>query len=300
MKYIVCGPSIVNEVVCADGTERGPLLGGSVFCVAGIRIWTSSCGYVSNVGDDFESFYGSWFTANGISTDKLSRILPHTWHTKLIYGDEGIHSETSIYGEEDEAKLDALDVITAEQVARACDPDTLGIYIESREQSEFWQEVALVRKASHAKIMWEIPTSATMDPTRHEGVFETIGLTDYYSINLPEAKALFGVSDEQAAIKAIQALEKPCFLRVGSKGSYMITKDDAAFAPSLTVGPIVDPTGCGNAPTAAALYGLCEGFDLYAVARAANISAAFNLLQYGPYPAVTDKDTDYAQTLLSE
>lgn len=300
MKYIVCGPSIVNEVVCADGTERGPLLGGSVFCVAGIRIWTPSCGYVSNVGDDFESFYGSWFTANGISTEKLSRPLPHTWHTKLIYGDEGIHSETSIYGEDDEEVLDALDIISAEQVAKACDPDTLGIYIESREQSEFWQEVELVRQATDAKIMWEIPTSALMDSARHEGVRATIEKTDFYSINLPEAKAFFGVDDEQSAIKAIQELGKPCFFRVGSKGSYMVTADEAAFAPSLTVGEIVDPTGCGNASTAAALYGLCEGLEPQAVARAANISAAFNLLQYGPYPEVTEQDACHARALLDE
>lgn len=300
MKYIVCGPSIVNEVVCADGTERGPLLGGSVFCVAGIRIWTSSCGYVSNVGDDFESFYGSWFAANGILTNKLSRLLPHTWHTKLIYGDEGIHSETSVYGEDDEAVLDSLDIITAEQVAKACDPDTRGIYIESREQSEFWREIAVVRQATDAKIMWEIPTSATMEPERHEKVFATIDQTDYYSINLPEAKALFGVQDESSAIAAIQNLGKPCFFRVGSKGSYMVTKTEAAFAPSLTIGAIVDPTGCGNASTAAALYGLCEDFDPYTVARAANISAAYNLLQYGPYPEVTEEVTHHAHELLNK
>ena len=33
---------------------------------------------------------------------------------------------------------------------------------------------------------------------------------------------------------------------------------------------------------AAALYGWCEGYTLQKTARLANISAAYNLLQYGP------------------
>lgn len=298
MRYIVCGPSIVNEVVCADGTRRGPILGGSVYCLAGLRLWTSSCGYVSNVGDDFESLYGSWFAANGISTDKVSHILPHTWHTELVYGDEGIHDERSVFGEADEEELDRLDVIRAEQVAAACDPDTAGIYVESREGSEFWRGVSAVREATNAKIMWEPPTSAMMDPARRAGVIETIGLTDAYSINLPEARALFDVEGEREAIDAIIELGTPCFLRAGARGSHMVQDGRSAFAPSVTVGEVMDPTGCGNASTAAALYGLVEGLDPDRTARLANVSAAFNLLQWGPYPRVTESDEACARELL--
>jgi sugar/nucleoside kinase (ribokinase family) len=298
MQYIVCGPSIVNEVVRKDGSTVGPILGGSVFCVAGIRLWTANCGFVSNVGPDFESFYGSWFAANGLRTDLVSKILPHTWHTRLTYGDEGIHSEDSIYGQEDEELLGSLDIITADQVCDAIGDDTRGIYLESAEGSPFWQEVDKVREASDAKIMWEIPTSATMDASRHEGVMKTISLTDMFSVNLPEARSLFATTDEKTVISRILDTGRICFLRAGERGSYMIMDGKATFSPSLTVGEIVDPTGCGNASTAAALYGCCEGLAPDVTARLANISAAYNLLQYGPYPLFSDAVMSDAKALL--
>ena len=121
-----------------------------------------------------------------------------------------------------------------------------------------------------------------------------------YSINYPEARSLFHVETEEEAVQKIKELKVPCFFRVGSKGSYMIAEGKAEFAASLTVGQIVDPTGCGNCSTAAAMYGWCEGNSLYQTAVMANISAAYNLLQYGPHPAITKEVQGQAKALLKE
>ena len=121
-----------------------------------------------------------------------------------------------------------------------------------------------------------------------------------YSVNYPEAKALFHVAAEEEAVQKITELGTPCFLRMGSKGSCMIAQGKAEFAKSLTIGEIVDPTGCGNCSTAAAMYGWCEGNSLYETAMIANISAAYNLLQYGPYPEITEKVRVQARQLLKE
>ena len=61
---------------------------------------------------------------------------------------------------------------------------------------------------------------------------------------------------------------------------------------------VVDPTGCGNVSTAAALYGWCEGYEPKKIARLANISAAYNLLQYGPCPKVDAAMRRHAEELL--
>ena len=276
MKYLVVGPTIINDIIFADQSRKDQVLGGSIFCVAGIKLWCDDCLYLSNVGEDFDRFYGDWMRANGCSTAGLRYILPHTWYTTLTYGDQGLHSEVSIYGPEEEA------------------------LVEASEADPLWDRLDEVRAGGkQAKFMWEIPTSATMDPARAPKVLETIRKVDIYSLNLPEAMSLFQADGEEAAIRAILELGTPCFFRVGKRGSYMIQDGKATFEPSLTVGPIVDATGCGNVSTAAALFGWCEGFPPQVTARLANISAAYNLLQYGPYPAATKQVREEAMGLLN-
>ncbi len=299
MKYIVAGPSIVNDIVFADGRERKGQIGGSVFCVAGIKLWEDDCLFVSNVGPDFRRYYGRWMDANRCAYDGLRCILPHTQYTTLVYDETGLHCERSVYGQAMEKQIDALDVLTAEQIAAHCDRQTRGIYIEAGETSDIWAQLSLIREKCAAKIMWELPTSAAMQRARRSRVLETLQKTDIYSINLPEALCLFDQPDEASAIRAILELGVPCFFRVGKKGAYLLIDGRSFFAPSVTLGELVDATGCGNCSTAAALYGWCEGFDPLQTVFMANISAAYNLLQYGPYPRITENTRKDAQARLA-
>ena len=79
----------------------------------------------------------------------------------------------------------------------------------------------------------------------------------------------------------------------------MIDKRGAAFGESIDVGELVDTTGCGNASTAAALYAYCEDFEPQRITIAANLSAAYNLLQHGPYPLFTREIRKEAEERLS-
>ena len=126
MKYLVVGPTIINDIIFADQSRKDQVLGGSIFCVAGIKLWCDDCLYLSNVGEDFDRFYGDWMRANGCSTAGLRYILPHTWYTTLTYGDQGLHSEVSIYGPEEEALLETLDTIDPAHIAAHCGEDTRG------------------------------------------------------------------------------------------------------------------------------------------------------------------------------
>lgn len=298
MKYIVVGPTIVNDILFADKRKSRGHIGGSVFCLEGVKVWEDSCLYISNVGKDFAEFYGEWMTANHCSYEGLRYTLPHTRYTELVYEENGLHSELSVYGPEEEALVEKLDFITAAQIAGYCAEDTKGIYIEASETNPFWDELTVIRTKSQAKIMWEIPTSAAMTAERRNKVIECIGKTDLYSVNLPEAQALFSAESEEEAVEKIKAFRVPCFFRVGKRGSYMIANGEASFAPSVVIGKIVDSTGCGNCSTAAAMYAYCEGNSLYDTARMANIAAAYNLLQYGPYPVIGKKVREEAGKLL--
>ncbi|MCC2254291.1 hypothetical protein LKD70_07610 [Ruminococcus sp. CLA-AA-H200] len=53
MKYLVYGPTIMNDIVYADGTTDKYHMGGVVFCMAGIKLWDDDVLYISNVGDPY-------------------------------------------------------------------------------------------------------------------------------------------------------------------------------------------------------------------------------------------------------
>jgi sugar/nucleoside kinase (ribokinase family) len=300
MKYLIAGPAIVNDIFSGGRLIMRSVPGGSVYCLAGIKLWSDSCLFVADVGDDFETYYGKWMDDNGMSRAGLSKVLPHTWYSALVYGEHGLHSEHSVYDDDRDALDNFNNVVRAGPIAAACAADTEGIYVEASETAPLWENICLIREVSRAKIMWELPTSAALTPSRRDGVMAALAKADAYTVNLPEARSLFGTSSDQSAIEAVALLGKPCFLRAGKRGAYFIDERGAAFADSVSLGSVVDSTGCGNASTAAALYAWCAGFDGRSIAKIANISAAFNTLQYGPYPKTGLEERRLAQRLLAE
>ncbi|MDR2816548.1 MAG: PfkB family carbohydrate kinase [Proteiniphilum sp.] len=286
MSYLVVGPSIVNDIEFEDGTVKKSVIGGSIFCVAGIKLWTDECIYISNIGRDYKNYYGEWMEDNHCSYSGLNEILPHTQYTKLIYGKEGLHDEFSIYGTDEEKTVNELDKIDLSLILKHCNNSTKGIYIEANIYDSIWNSIQEIKSRGNIKVMWELPTSVSADKDRHEPAFHIINKIDIFSINLPEAKMLFGVNDEDGAIKKIIDLKTPCYFRVGKKGSYMICNNNAFFSGSIALGNVIDTTGCGNCSTAAALVGFCEHYEPGKIATMGNIAAAYNLLQYGPYPRI--------------
>jgi sugar/nucleoside kinase (ribokinase family) len=78
----------------------------------------------------------------------------------------------------------------------------------------------------------------------------------------------------------------------------MIQNGQAVFLASIGTENTVDPTGCGNNSTAAALVGFAEGLSMRETLAMANISASYNARQYGPWPLVTPQVRREAKDLL--
>ena len=105
---------------------------------------------------------------------------------------------------------------------------------------------------------------------------------DAFSLNGPEACALFGVDGDEAAVDALLALRVPLVIfRVGKRGLYVLKDGEVLFAPSFEKYPVVDVTGCGNTSTASGFYAFWEGKDIYDIAAYANVASAHNLRVYG-------------------
>lgn len=287
-RYLITGSVIVNDMKYPDGSIVRGFLGGSIYTVNGILPFTDDLLFLSAAGPDFDAIFGDYFRRNGLSAEGIELRFPKTHYTTVEYAPSGEWHEYSIYGEEFEKKYGPYPLARSEYVVEHGGEDVRGIYFESGIREEVWKGLDDMRRACpNAAIMAEIATSDTADPSLRQDVLDFIKKIDIYSINRPEAMNLFGTKDEEGSIEAIIALGKPCFFRLGKKGSCMIQDGKAWFAPSLESETSVDSTGCGNCSTGASLYGFVEGFHPLKTACYANVAAGVNARQYGPFPEYT-------------
>jgi sugar/nucleoside kinase (ribokinase family) len=148
--------------------------------------------------------------------------------------------------------------------------------------------------------MWELEHTGE-DALRR--VKNVIGIADMWSLNLSEASMLFDIPREREEDMINLIMKMPVemtLFRVGKRGAYCVTPTNAVFCPSIDIAESVDPTGCGNCSTGAAMYAHLEGYSPAEVVAIANISAGFNAAQFGPYPLFTEVDMSRAQALLKE
>ena len=159
-----------------------------------------------------------------------------------------------------------------------------GVYVAQNADRTFWKKLAAIKARDGFKLMWEIE-----GPWAHIHYLQDVkeicaAAVDIFSLNIEEAEVLFDCKGDEACIKALQELDVDMTLfRVGQRGAYIVTKDDAFLLPPAP-GPVVDPTGCGNTSTGGALYAYAEGKDPLMVGIMANIASSMNIRQYGIIP----------------
>ena len=292
MKYVVSAMSIVNDLHYADGRQVKNVTGGGLFMLGGVMTHTGDVGFVTAAGDDFEKYHGDFFARNGLSTAGVHRTLPHTHYTTVSYAPDASWKEISIYGAQYEVDNAYNTMVHGAWVAELCDGDTKAVYTESGAEELFWKadEVAKVRVAApNALLMWEVPHYNVFNKEQKELIWPALEMVDLFSVNLREARELFGCQDVTDVIRAIRKTGKRCFLRFGTRGSCVIMPGEkVTFVPSTGLERTVDPTGCGNCSTAASMVGFAEGYSPALIAAYANVAADYNALQLGPCPHFTD------------
>jgi sugar/nucleoside kinase (ribokinase family) len=288
LKYLVTGCTLLNDMNYADGSQAVGFLGGAIYTVNGIRPFCDDVLFITTAGPDFDNYFGTYFQDNQLSTAGVNMVLPRTQYNILDYDADGRWWEYSKYGRDFEKEWGPAALIQAAHVTRFSNAHTRGIYFESGVQEPVWKDLAGIRSAApNARVMWEIPTYDIDNSSVQKDIAAIIEKCDLYSLNLPESMTYFGTKSEEESLKAILALGKTCFFRVGEKGAYMVQDGKAWFAPSINVDKSVDATGCGNCSTGTALYGFCEGLHPLMTTIFANLAASLNAMQYGPYPLFT-------------
>jgi sugar/nucleoside kinase (ribokinase family) len=293
MKYLTLGSLFDNTINFADQSKVEHIMGATIFAFAGIFLYTDECVLVGGAGTDFEEIFGEWFDKNKASKEGIVIYNNRTVVATMQYFPDGRWYETFEYGVPPEDK-EKFNEEFSNRVNDCVGEDTKGIYFISSDANKNLLETikAAKEKKKDLKVMAEINTAECISENLEYIKKELFPFIDIYSINKPESFSLFSVDSEEEAIKCMQKLGKPCFYRVGKKGSYMVEKDRYAFVPSVHLvskEEEIDPTGCGNCSTAAALYGFAEGYNPDMVASISNVAASYNVMQYGPYTTFNDR-----------
>lgn len=302
MKYYAAGQTSVDKTTFADGQVNGPYLGGSgIFGYGGIRVWTDSVSPVLNIASDFYDYYGEWIKENQVDQTHLNLAYDKTFFVDMVYQENGYYESIYTIQEKiDNAFLYGYTNCRLEQIARiAQNHAALYLYYEPI-NSVFWKGLKKIRDISGLKVMWE-PGFSVCDSGFREIFLKVMNVfgPDMCTLNYFEASALFETKDEEKLIQIIEGFNLPFFFfRCGKRGAYALAKGKRFFVPSIDIDGYqsVDPTGCGNASTAGAMYGWVETGNPVIAAIMGNISGGFNVGQFGIIPKFNDAMRETAIT----
>lgn len=307
IQYLACGNIMSDSIKDKDGNRSEWNMGGPAFyALSGMRIWTKACKLVCRAGSDYAGSYGKWMNSNDVSTESVKEDMEYCTRITLSYMPNGGYTVEPV----DKEHIGYLKTHPEDIDEASEGHDIKGIYMAHGLDRVIWNKIAKVKEKRGFKIMWEIEYGWNFEEYGNDkGVLldrirYILSLVDAWSLNSNEASDLFGISkmDDDAIIKELQKLPIDfTFYRVGERGSFAVTKDDAYFVPALKLkAEGADPTGCGNSSTGAAAYALFSGNNPAKVACMANVASGFNALQRGPYLRYTDEVMMRAKELADE
>ncbi|NLL91846.1 MAG: carbohydrate kinase family protein [Ruminococcaceae bacterium] len=291
MKYLACGNIMSDIVIDANGVP-GPLhMGGpAFFALTALRLWTKDCKLVCKTGADYDETYGSWMDLHGLSRESIRVEADNCTVHVLKYRPDGLFDWESMYGYEALGYL----ITPPQQIDEACEDDTKGFYFANGLDTVIWRKIDEFKTRRGVKMMWEFGGKAPdgTPETSLKMMKNVIHIADMWSINSAEAEFLFGIprdKDEDIINEIMKLPVEMTLYRVGKRGAYAVTPSTAVFCESIDITESVDPTGCGNSSTGAAMWAHLEGYDPEMVVSIANVTAGYNAAQLGPIPHITDE-----------
>lgn len=235
---------------------------------------------ISAVGNDgIGEFLVDGLAANHIDTSWVKRASDHStgcsWVTLLPSGNNATWVDPAA-----NFSLTPADVERAEgAIARA---DALSADLEvSLDAVE--AALRLARKAGKLTVLDAGPPSQCPR--------DILKLADVVSPNQPELEALTGsqVSSLESAADAARRLvrlgARTVVVKLGSSGAMLVTADGPKHFPSCQV-DVVDPTGAGDAFTAALTVQLAAGARIDEAIQYANVAGALAVTKLGAQPSL--------------
>jgi len=135
------------------------------------------------------------------------------------------------------------------------------------------QQTAILRgieiaKKYDKKVVFD-PGAYNLIQSKPKLIAKILSLSDVFSLNLDEAMAITDSTNINDVINRLKKEVPLIALKCGEKGCILISKNEVVKVPGIKV-KCIDPTGAGDAFTAALIYGLTHGLQLKATGQLAN------------------------------
>lgn len=311
-KYLACGNVLFDSVRTADGKELGEHMGGqALYATSGIRVWTRDVKMVTNCGKrDFDEQYLAWLKNNELTTAGINYEQDYTAHVCMQHTPGGAYEITSTHsGLVYDTYLQGMMELRMEQIEANIDPDTIAVYHHPHiPDTVYFDKIRKMREKHGIRFMYELVYQENLLPYPYfnlDKLKDAVRIAGLWSLNSNEASLLFNIPKDRDEDIIARLQEFPefemCYYRCGNRGAYVVTAKEAVFVPSIDIRGSLDPMGCGNCSTAAAMAAWCEtDQDLLMTGIMAAISAGFNAAQSGPWPVYTEQDEEKAMRLAKQ
>jgi sugar/nucleoside kinase (ribokinase family) len=278
MKYIAASTVGTDEIYLADDRVLQNQMGGAgIYALAGILTFCPDVVVVSGIGPGYKDRHGSWYVQNGISTGGLIQREGPDHITRIHYRAGGDRLDEPDIGL---GEMRAKDP-SPEEIARFCTGTTRGIYTFKHLDREYMDALVELKQRRGCKLMWEIAEDACV-PDNLPAIKHYMNRIDVFSINEKEASMLLGTHVfEETVSRLCDMTSRWIYLRRGERGAVLLADGIQYVCPPVPSLRVVDPTGCGNASSAAVLYGCGEGYPPLKAGIMGSVAAAGILAQFG-------------------
>ncbi|MGB4136161.1 MAG: carbohydrate kinase family protein [Microbacterium sp.] len=275
---LVVSRLVLDDLHLPDGSVSTGIPGGSGFWAAfGAALVADEVALTCKVGGDADP-YRELLERLGVRTDGFVRVERPTSRTIVTYPRGEERHERPLPDWEAHVAMRTMAEEFPESVA-----SPHGYYVFRGWHPGFWEGLLPVVRERDVPLLWEIPASICT-PAERPRITEVLRDTGILSLNLDEASALCGGTDEDDLLDGLHRLGAPVVaMRRGARGAVVSdgTRIVEALPPEGSVP--VDVTGAGNAFSGAFLAEhLRSGGDIGAATSAAMAASAVAISRIGP------------------
>jgi sugar/nucleoside kinase (ribokinase family) len=306
----VIGDIMIDINIRALGKHREFFIGGTSYCdfakveLAGsgnVAVGLSSLGgkvaFVGKAGDDF---FGELYIQNLNEKGVISKIfLDRDCPTGLVivFADGSERSFLVFRGANDKLSIGeiekSLNIISESKCAYFSGYSL----VNDPQKSAVFRAIELARKFK-VRIIFD-PGAYNLVISNRQLFTKLLDLCDVFSPNLNEAEALTNTTDMNDIINRLRNKVPLTALKLGREGCILINRTNIVKVPGFNVESL-DPTGAGDAFTAALIYGLTHRLSLKSTGQLANWYAAKIVTHFGSRSYPSKPEIDYFLQKLRE
>jgi ribokinase len=284
---VAIGGCTLDVVHAADGSTRGPQLGGSaLYAAAGARLWGMRPGIVAFRGTGLPPDWDQRLRALGLDTDGLVPVDLPASATEFFYDDEGRRVQRTLAPGAPADLVPYLPADTGEPIRRL----RLTVeHIPARYRAARGAHLAPMSFPVQRELAAGLAGAIlTLDPYPH--VMASVPDDDLRALlapvaaflpSLEEARARYPEEPLERLLDRLAALGTAVVVKLGRHGSIAAPPGGGLrYIPAVPV-RAVDPTGAGDAFCGGVLAGLVDGRDLLEAVVWGTVSASFAVEGFG-------------------